>query len=76
MVTKAFILIGTGADQNKEIVNELRQLKGVKSADRVTGPYDIILIVEGETLDGIGDLITDKIQPVASISRTVTCLAI
>ena len=51
------------------------QLKGVKSVNAVTGPYDIIAIVEGETLNEIGDLVTSKIHPIAGISRTVTCLS-
>ena len=76
MVAKAFVLIETVAGRNKEIVASLRQLKGVKSVDTVTGPYDIIAIIEGETLNDIGDLVTGKIHPIAGISRTVTCLAI
>lgn len=76
MATKAFILVETVAGRNKEVVNELRQLEGVKSVDIVTGPYDIIVVVEGETLDEIGELVTDKIHPIPSISRTVTCLPI
>lgn len=76
MAAKAFVLIETAVGKNREVVTALRQLGGVKSVDAVTGPYDIIAIIEGETLNDIGDLITDKIHPIAGISRTVTCLAI
>lgn len=76
MATKAFILIETEAGKNKEIVNELRQLEGVKSVDIVTGPYDIVVVAEGETLDEIGELVTDNIHAIPEISRTVTCLVI
>ncbi len=37
---------------------------------------DVIALVEGETLNDIGDLITAKIHPIAGISRTVHCLVI
>ena len=73
---RAFILIETAVGRTKEVVTALRQLEGVKSVDPVTGPYDIIAIVEAESLNDIGDLVTGKIHPVAGISRTVTCLAI
>ncbi len=73
---KAFVLIETVVGRNKEVVTALRQLEGVKSVDTVTGPYDIIAIIEGETLNNIGGLVTGKIHPIAGISRTVTCLAI
>jgi len=76
VAAKAFVLIETVVGKNKEVVSALRQLKGVKSVDTVTGPYDIIAIIEGETLNDIGDLVTGKIHPITGISRTVTCLAI
>ncbi len=76
MAAKAFVLIETAVGRSKEVVTTLRKLEGVNSVDTVTGPYDIIAIVEGETLNDIGDLVTGKIHPIAGISRTVTCLAI
>ena len=76
MAAKAFILIETVVGRNREVVAALRQLAGVKSVDTVTGPYDVIVIIEGKTLNDIGDLVTGKIHPIAGISRTVTCLAI
>ena len=76
MTAKAFILIETVVGRIKEVASTLQQLEEVKSADCVTGPYDIIAVVEGKNLNEIGLLITSKIHPVAGISRTVTCLGI
>jgi len=76
MAAKAFVLIETAVGRSKEVVTTLRKLEGVNSVDTVTGPYDIIAVVEGETLNDIGDLVTGKIHPIVGISRTVTCLAI
>ena len=76
MTAKAFVLIETAVGRNKEVANALKQLKGAKSVDTVTGPYDVIAIIEGETLNEIGDLVTDKIHPIEGISRTITCLAV
>ncbi len=76
MAAKAFVLIETAVGKTKEVVAKVRQLEGVKSVDPVTGPYDIITIIEAESLNDIGDLVTGKIHPIAGISRTVTCLAI
>lgn len=76
MVAKAFVLIETAVGRTKEVTSAIKQLEGVKSVDGVTGPYDIIAIIEGKTLNDIGDLVTGKIHPIAGISRTVTCLAI
>jgi DNA-binding Lrp family transcriptional regulator len=76
MAAKAFVLIETAVGRNKEVATALEKLAGVKSVDIVTGPYDIIAIIEGGSLNDIGDIVTGKIHPVTGISRTVTCLAI
>jgi len=76
MPDKAFVLIETAVGKNKEVVAALSQLEGVQSVDAVTGPYDVIAIVEGVNLNAVGDLVTGKIHPIAGISRTVTCLAV
>ena len=74
MAAKAFVLVETAVGRSKEVVNALKRLDGVVSVDTVTGPYDIIAVIKGETLNDIGDLVTGKIHPTAGISRTVTCL--
>ncbi len=75
MAVKAFVLIETAMGKNKEVVTALKQLEGVKSVDTVTGPYDVIAILERENVNDMGDLITTKIH-ITGISRTVTCLVI
>ena len=76
MAAKAFVLIETVVGRTKEVVTSIKQLAGIKSVDTVTGPYDIIAVVEAQNLNEIGDLVTGKIHPITGISRTVTCLAI
>ena len=76
MAAKAFVLIETSVGRTKEVAGILNQLKGVKSVDAVTGPYDVIVVIEADNLTEIGDVVTNKIHPISGISRTVTCLAI
>ncbi len=76
MEAKAFVLIETAVGKSKEVVRAIRGLEAVTSVDPVTGPYDVIAVVQGKTLDEIGTLVTEKIHPISGISRTVTCMAI
>ncbi len=76
MTSKAFILIETDIGKSKVVTDVLRKLEGVDSVDIVTGPYDVIAVICGETLNDMGELVTRKIHPVPGISRTVTCLTI
>jgi len=74
MTTKAFVFIDTVAGQTRAVLAILRELKGVQSANAVTGPYDIIAVVKKETLSNIGDLVTSEVHPLDGVTRTVTCL--
>jgi hypothetical protein len=72
---KAYILIECMVGRSREVVGSLKGIKGVKSVDAVTGPYDIIAILEGNTLNEIGDIVT-SLPMTSGINRTVTCLAV
>jgi DNA-binding Lrp family transcriptional regulator len=76
MATRAFILIETAVGKTRDVVSAVQKLEGVRSVDPVTGPYDVIVVVEGQDLNTIGELVTNKIHPVGGVTRTVTCLAI
>ena len=76
MAAKAYVLIETAVGKSREIQEVIRGITGVSAVDHVTGPYDIIAVVEANDLKEIGDVVTGRIHPVAGITRTVTCLAI
>ena len=73
---KAYVLIETQVGKTKDVVEAIRGVEGVISVDAVTGPYDAIAVIQRETLNEIGDLITEKVHPISGISRTVTCLVL
>ena len=75
-MAKAFVLIETTEGRTKEVASALEDMRGVKSVDAVTGPYDVIAIIEAETLNEIGDIVTQVIHPITGISRTVTCRSV
>ena len=76
MPTKAYVLIETAVGKTREVAAAMRALKGVQSADVVTGPYDIIAVVEGEDLGSIGDMVTGDVHTIGGITRSVTCLSV
>ena len=48
----------------------------MKAVDTVTGPFDIIAVVEADDLPSIGDLISDGMHSIPGIVKTVTCLSV
>ena len=76
MVTKAFVFVTTSVGQTKEVLNKIKKLDGVKSVDLVMGPYDIIAVVEDDSIDSLGKLITEHLHKVDGIERILTCQTI
>jgi DNA-binding Lrp family transcriptional regulator len=74
--TRAFVLIETSVGKTKGVVAELTKVSGIASVDVVTGPYDIIAIVEAPDLSSVGDTVTGSVHTISGIVRTVTCLAV
>jgi DNA-binding Lrp family transcriptional regulator len=74
MSVKAFILIDTSPGKAKDVAARLRQVSGVSSAHAVTGPHDIIAVAEASDVSALGELVVQKIQSVAGVSRSLTSI--
>ena len=77
---KAYVLIETAAGKTKNVKKALSKIKtasaAVSAMDAVTGPYDFIAVVEGNSLDAIGNLVTESVGVIDGVTRTTTCVAV
>ena len=69
----AYVLIQAGVGRAAEVADALGKIPGVRFADVVTGPYDVVVRVEAAEIDGLGKLIVAKVQAVVGVTRTLTC---
>lgn len=76
MPVKAYVLIETSVGKARDVVKALQGVPHVTGADMVTGPHDVIVVVEADTLDAVGEIVTRRIHPVPGVTRTLTCLAV
>ncbi len=72
----AYVLIQTEVGMIRDVATAVAGIKGVSSADGVTGPYDVIARAEGPDLDALGKLVLRRIQDVPGVTRTLTCAVI
>jgi DNA-binding Lrp family transcriptional regulator len=72
-VVQAYILIQTEVGKASNVAEVISAIKGVVQAEDVTGPYDVIVRAEAETVDDLGRLVVASIQKVEGITRTLTC---
>ncbi len=74
MSTRAYILIETIAGTSRDVAFELSSVAGVTEVDRITGPYDVVAMIETEDLPAMGDLTTRNIHAIPGVVRSQTCL--
>ncbi|GAA5159314.1 Lrp/AsnC ligand binding domain-containing protein [Pseudonocardia eucalypti] len=72
-MVQAYILIQTEVGKASTVAAEIAGLAGVLSAEDVTGPYDVIVRAEADTMDNLGNLVVAQVQNVPGITRTLTC---
>ena len=75
-MVNAYILIQTEVGKAAQVAEEVANIKGVTSAEDVTGPYDVIVRAEARTGDELGKLVVARIQAVDGITRTLTCFVV
>jgi DNA-binding Lrp family transcriptional regulator len=76
MTTKAYLLIETAVGKTRDVAGNLREIDGINIVDVVTGPYDIIAVIEGDDMAVVGNVVTERIHTVSGVVRTVTCVAV
>jgi DNA-binding Lrp family transcriptional regulator len=72
-VVQAYILIQTEVGKASAVAEVISKISGVIQAEDVTGPYDVIVRAQADTVDDLGRLVVAKVQQVEGITRTLTC---
>ena len=77
---RAYVLIEAAVGKANAVGEGVKKLNfpdaKVISVDAVTGPFDVIALLESDDLDKLGRAITDGIQQVDGVQRTTTCLVV
>ncbi len=72
----AYVLIEANPSEIPYIMEKLSQIKNVKSADVVTGIYDIIVFLEGEDQNEIGRVVIRDINSIRGVLKATTCMVV
>ncbi|WP_328750802.1 Lrp/AsnC ligand binding domain-containing protein [Streptomyces sp. NBC_00285] len=72
-MVQAYILIQTEVGKASTVAEMISKIPGVIQAEDVTGPYDVIVRAQADTVDDLGRLVVAKVQQVDGITRTLTC---
>lgn len=72
MSITAFIFIEVTQGKALDVAENVRSLPGVAQCYAVTGPVDVIALVEAEDINQLGMFTVTKIQPISGVLRTTT----
>jgi DNA-binding Lrp family transcriptional regulator len=72
-VVTAYILVQTEVGKAAQVAKDIIDIPGVQEAQAVTGPYDVIVRAEAQSIDELGQLVVARVQAVNGITRTLTC---
>jgi DNA-binding Lrp family transcriptional regulator len=75
-MARVYMLVNVLPGKDVFIRDTLRGIRGVVSADLVTGHYDIAAVIEGKDTSEVFDKILKKIRKIKGINRTETFVAV
>jgi DNA-binding Lrp family transcriptional regulator len=70
----AFVLVNVEAGTDKEVLENIKKTPEVKQAYMVYGVYDIIVMLESDTLEKLREMVTKKIRQLDKVRSTMTMI--
>jgi DNA-binding Lrp family transcriptional regulator len=73
MRARAFVLINLAPGVAEEVYSKLSKMQLVQDVQAVSGPYDMIAVVDGTTFNDIGKFVLQRVQTIPGVLNTITC---
>ncbi len=72
----SYVLINCFIGSEKTVMSKLKEIDLVKEVHGVFGAYDIVVLVEADTVESLRDTISWKIRKIDKIRSTLTMMVI
>ncbi|MGC9781062.1 MAG: Lrp/AsnC family transcriptional regulator [Candidatus Heimdallarchaeota archaeon] len=72
----AFVFVSFSPNENitqRELAEKIAQIENVYEVHLISGEWDILVKIRGESLDAIGRIVLDEIRTVKGVTKTITC---
>uniref|UniRef100_A0A7C6E9D6 Lrp/AsnC family transcriptional regulator n=1 Tax=candidate division WOR-3 bacterium TaxID=2052148 RepID=A0A7C6E9D6_UNCW3 len=71
-----YVLINCTPGKTSEVYKKLKDIPAVVHVEMILGPWDLLATVQGSDVSYIGVIVGEKIQKLAGVEKTTTCIAI
>lgn len=75
-MVRAYIFINTFAGKGETLLEQIRTWDNVETAELVTGPFDLIVLINAENLDRLKNLVVGKLQKIEGVEKTLTSVVL
>ncbi len=72
---RSYVLIEAVISKARPVAVALKKIDDVSEVHLITGPYDIIAVVETDSYKGV-QVVTSAVHATPGVARTVTCLPV
>ena len=73
---KAYVLVTTDPAKTRTVIAKMREVPGIKEANEVMGPYDIVAEVEIDRVSDMSMILRQHIRAIEGVQATVTSVSI
>lgn len=75
-MVNAYSLISAEPGKTAEVFRDVKTLEGVKNAEAVAGPYDIVARIEVNSLEKLTKSIFGDIRSIPGVTNTTTLIVV
>ena len=72
----AFVLMNAELGKETQIVNELEKITNVKEVYPVYGVYDVLMVIESDSMEALRETITSRVRKLDGIKSTLTMIIV
>lgn len=75
-MVEAYILLTSAIGEVRKVYSKLQNSENIKSVNIVTGPFDIITLVEAEDLPTLTNAVVEEIREIEGVEDTNTAIVV
>ena len=70
----AYLLVNTAIGTEKQVLRALKEVEGVEEVHNLWGVYDLIANVKADSMEGLREIITQRIEKIGNIISKLTMI--
>jgi len=75
-MVSAMVLVNIGTEDQKKVLESIRQVKGVEEAHALWGIYDLMVKITANSIERLKEIIVNNLKQVVGVANTLTLMLI